>query len=79
MQTEGNVILGGDSDDDEGEDVVFEVTLAPSGDEASSDEEESDSEDIAKKRHSVRQYLSTGTDARQKLNMHIQLQLGHCV
>ena len=49
LQTEGNVILGGDSDDDEGEDVVFEVTRAPSGDEASSDEEESDSEDIARK------------------------------
>ena len=48
LQTEGNAILGGDSDDDEGEDVVFEVTLAPSGDEASSDEEESDAEDIAK-------------------------------
>ena len=36
---------GGDSDDDEGEDVVFEVTLPPSGDEADSDEEESDAEE----------------------------------
>ena len=40
LQTEGNVILGGDSDDDEGEDVVFEVALPPSGDEGDSDEEE---------------------------------------
>ncbi len=29
LQAEGNVILGGESDDDEGEDVVFEVTLPP--------------------------------------------------
>ena len=49
LQAEGNVILGGDSDDDEGEDVVFEVTLPPSGDEADSDEEESDEEEVVKK------------------------------
>jgi hypothetical protein len=48
LQAEGNVILGGDSDDDEGEDVVFEVTLPPSGDEAASDEEESDAEEVVK-------------------------------
>jgi hypothetical protein len=49
LQAEGNVILGGDSDDDEGEDVVFEVSLPPSGDEADSDEEESDVEEVVKK------------------------------
>ncbi len=48
LQAEGNVILSGDSDDDEGEDVVFEVTLPPSGDEAASDEEESDAEEFVK-------------------------------
>ena len=46
LRAEGNVILGGDSDDDEGEDVVFEVTVPPSGDEAASDEEESDAEEV---------------------------------
>ena len=46
---EGNVILGGESDDDEGEDVVFEVTPPPSGDEADSDEEESDAGEAVKK------------------------------
>ncbi len=72
LRAEGNVILGGESDDDwEGEDVVFEVALQPSGDEGDSDEEESDAEEAVN--------LSIGTDARQKLNMHIQLQLGHCV
>ena len=45
---EGNVILGGESDDDDGEDVVFEVTLQPSGDEADGDEEESDAEEAVK-------------------------------
>jgi len=48
LQAEGNVILGGDSYDDEGEDVVFEVTLPPSGDEAPSDEEQSDAEEFVK-------------------------------
>ena len=33
LRAEGNVILGGESDDDdEGEGVVFEVALPPSGD-----------------------------------------------
>ncbi len=40
--------MGGDSDDDEGEDVVFEVTRAPSGDEAARDEEQSDAEEFVK-------------------------------
>ncbi len=79
LQAEGNVILGGNSDDDDGEDVVFEVTLQPSGDEADSDDEESDAEEVVKKPHLVRQFLSTGTDRRPKLNMNIQLQLGPCV
>ncbi len=34
LRAERNVILGGESDDDEGEDVVFEVAVPPSGDEA---------------------------------------------
>jgi hypothetical protein len=48
LRAEGNVILGGESDDDEGEDVVFEVAVPPSGDEADSDEEESDAEEAVK-------------------------------
>jgi hypothetical protein len=48
LRAEGNVILGGESDDDEGEDVVFEVALPPSGDEGDSDEEESDAEEAVK-------------------------------
>ena len=40
--------MGGDSDDDEGENVVFEVALPPSGDEAASDEEELDAEEVEK-------------------------------
>jgi hypothetical protein len=48
LLAEGNVILGlndGDSDDDEGEDVVFKVT-APTVDELGNDENESEGEEI---------------------------------
>ena len=48
LRAEGNVILGVESDDDDGKDVVFEVTLQPSGDEADGDEEESDAEEAVK-------------------------------
>ena len=47
LLAEGNVILGsndGDSDDDEGEDVVFEVT-APTVDKSGNDEDESEGEE----------------------------------
>ena len=79
LQTEGNVILGGDSDDDEGEDVVFEVLYHHQGMKLLVMRKNQMQKTLQKQCHLVRQSLSTGTDARQKLNMHIQLQLGHCV
>jgi len=79
LQAEGNVILGGDSDDDEGEDVVFEVTLPPSGDEAASDEEESDSEEFVKTMSFGEAILEHWNRRKTKIKMYIQLQLGHCV
>jgi hypothetical protein len=79
LQAEGNVILGWDSDDDEGEDVVFEVTLPPSDDEAASDEEESDAEEFVKTMSLGEAILEHWNQRKTKLNMHIQLQLGHCV
>ena len=61
--------MGGDSNDDEGEDVVFEVTLAPSGDEAAIDEEELNVEEFVKANQGMKLQLLVMSNNQMQKNL----------